>query len=86
MKKVLLEIGFGLCFIATGFFVSTIFSSYPDALIGVPFLLFFGVGPALGSIALWKELKGTRSKPILISLGVWGGLITIFILLIFLSP
>lgn len=80
MKKVLLQIGFVLCFLLTAFFASTArhFFSYDIEIFWGVLLL--GAGPVLGMIALQRELRDQRSKKLLIALGIWAMIITLLFL------
>lgn len=84
MKKGFLTLGFSLSLIITVFFFSTALDALRLEPIAFPFILFLTTGTALGTIVLWKELKGARSKRLLTALSVWAVLLVVlFLFLLF---
>ncbi len=79
MKKALLKIGHGICFLLTLFFASAAFHfrSEIGMLLGE---IFLGTGPALGMIACRNELNEQRSWKILLCLGIWIVVVTLLCL------
>lgn len=80
MKKTLLQIGHGICFFLTVVFLAAA-CHFSRSGIGM-FLgeIFLSTGLALGMIAFRNELNEQRSWKVLLSLGIWIVIITLFCL------
>ena len=80
MKKELLTIGHGICFFLTVVFLAAAYHFLWSDIGTFLFSVFIGTGPALGMMAFRNELNEQRSWKILLYLGIWILIITLFFL------
>lgn len=80
MKKALLKIGHGVCFLLTVVFVKAAYHFSRSDIGTFLFAIIIGAGPALGMIAFRNELKEQRSGKVLLCLGIWIVIVTLFFL------